>query len=80
MLRTLLANLAWKLGWVTWYHISYQFPVCGGYATGDLCVSVRPWIRRGETFEKLREYIAQQAAEQGCNCTPNIISITRIGA
>lgn len=80
MLRSLLANLVWKLGWVTWYHICYQFPARGGYVTGDLCVSVRPWIRQGETFEKLREYIAKQAAEQGCNSTPNIISITRIGA
>lgn len=76
-MRELIARLAKRLGWVTWYHITYQHPVPNGLATGDCCISVRPWIRRGESLEEVRKFITELA---GSEVTPSITSITRIGA
>lgn len=79
-MRDLIARIARALGWVTWYHVAYQWPNAGSFTTCDGCFSVRPWLRQGETFKNLRDYITKEAKENGCTVTPNIISITRIGA
>lgn len=80
MMRDMIARLAKRLGWVTWYHVTYQFLVAGGTGTCDAVVSVRPWLRKGKVFEELRECLHKNAEPHGCTNTPNIISITRIGA
>jgi len=80
MMRDMIAQLAKRIGWVTWYHVTYQFPVPGGTCTGDAVVSVRPWLRQGKNFEELRESLHEQAEDHGCTTMPNITSITRIGA
>jgi hypothetical protein len=80
-MREAIAWLANKIGWVTWYHITYQFPVSsGGTAICDACISVRPWIRRGESLQDVRKYISAQAIAYGGCSDPNIISLTKIGA
>ena len=80
MMRNMIAQLAKRLGWVTWYHVTYQFTITGGFGTGDVVVSVCPWLRQGKVFDELREFLHQQAKEHGCTKRPNITSITRIGA
>ena len=79
-MHDMIARIAKRLDWATWYHVAYQFPVKNGQATGDLVIQVRPWLRQGDGIKELREYLLKVSAENGCEKTPNIISITRIGA
>lgn len=80
-MRNLIAKLAWKLNWKTWYHIAYSFPVAGGgVATCDCVVEIRPWLRHGKIYSELQSYLMEHSAPHGCEKTPNILSITKIGA
>lgn len=75
----LLFRIAQALKWATCYHVVYQFPIGGGFATADMTVVVSPWIRRGAGINRLREFLQSQSAPSGCRSAPNIIGITRIG-
>lgn len=77
-MRNLIASIADKIGWVTWYHVVYQWPTPTGLSIADTCLSVRPWLRQGKGIDQLREYLKERVP--GLGATPNIISITRIGA
>ncbi len=80
MMKNIIANIAKLLGWVTWYHVSYQFSNSKGMVVGDMIVSIRPWLRQGDSFNELRDYLHKENSKNGCTTIPNIISITRIGS
>lgn len=70
----ILTKLADLIGWKTCYWIGYQYPVSGGLFSGDLSMTVRPWITR----ENMGEVRDEVKFVTGAPCCPNITFVTRI--
>ena len=77
-MRTLLRWIGRKLGMTTWYHIAATYPLGGGgYATLSCTCGIAPWLHH-ENYQDLVAYVKTQADNKAA--TPNIVSITRLGA
>jgi hypothetical protein len=62
----------------TWYHVAAIYPIeGGGWATLSCTCSVRPWLHH-DNYQDLVAYVQTQADNK--SVTPNVVSITRLGA
>ena len=76
-MRILLRWIGRKCGMTTWYHIAAMYPLPNGSATMSMTCEVRPWLH-SDNYQELVAYVKAQA--DSTTTTPNIVSITRLGA
>ena len=81
MLQRLFDLIAWlakKMGWHTWYLVSYAYPIPGGgVGMYTFTVSITPWVRQGSTLPDLLNFMEAQLPK-GVK-SGNIISLNKIG-
>lgn len=77
--RRALRRLAYALGWSTTYHVAatYNRDSHIGFSVMSMTVSVRPWLH-ADNYSELVAYLKANAAQ--CVGTPNITSLTKLGA
>lgn len=76
-MRKLLRWIGRHCGITTWYHIAATYPLPNGSATMSLTCAMRPWLH-SDNYSDLVAYVKTQADSK--TTTPNIVSITRLGA
>lgn len=77
-MRALLRRIAGAIGMRTWYHVAATYPLGGGgFATLSCVCGMHPWLHH-ENYQALVDYVKAQSKD--ADVTPNIVSITRLGA
>jgi hypothetical protein len=71
----MLERLAHWIGWTTLYHVAWTEPMAAGFRSGDMTITVRPWIT-SDNWKTARGVVA---ADNGLDSAGFVItSVTKL--